>query len=127
MIKSKWLVLAAALGMMAATGGYLASIHQRMRLGEPGVKVGPRVLYNETGQMVAQQGVLLPDAVWGFTGANLPVTQAEVDGLPKDTTFGRKLYSRNRFNVMTSVVLMGSDRTSIHDPHYCLEAQDWRI
>jgi exosortase len=30
MNKSKWLVLAAALGMMAATGAYLANLHQRL-------------------------------------------------------------------------------------------------
>jgi hypothetical protein len=47
--------------------------------------------------------------------------------LPKDTTFGRKEYWKGRACVTASVVLMGSDRTSIHDPHYCLEAQAWHI
>ena len=42
MNKSKWLVLAAALGMMAATGCYLVKAHRQMRLGAPGVKVGRR-------------------------------------------------------------------------------------
>jgi hypothetical protein len=53
----------------------------------------------------------------------------ELDALPKDTTFGRKMYHRDgdNFNVMTSVVLMGSDRTSIHQPQFCLVAQAWRI
>jgi hypothetical protein len=127
MKQSKWLVLAAALGMMAATGGFLVKVHQHMRLGAPGVKVGPGLLYDEQGQVAARQCVLLPGVVLGFKGANLPVTQGELETLPKDTTYGRKLYSNGRFNVQTSVVLMGSDRTSIHQPQYCLDAQAWHI
>ena len=128
MNKRKWLVLAVALGMMAATGGYLVKAHQRIRLGAPGVKVGPGLLYDELGHLVARQCVLLPDAVLDFKGTNLPVTRGELDELPKDTTFGRKLYGdTNHFDVQASVVLMGSDRTSIHQPQYCLGAQDWRI
>jgi hypothetical protein len=125
MNKSKWLVLAAALGMMLATGGYLAKLHQR--LGAPGVKVGPAPLYDELGHLVARQSVLLPEEVLGCKGTNTPVTQLELDALPKDTVFGRKLYRMDNFAVVASVVLMGSDRTSIHDPHYCLEAADWHI
>jgi len=124
---SKWLILAAALGMMAATGSYLVKVHQHMRLGAPGVKVGPVVLYDETGRVAAQQSVLLPESVPGFKSKSLPVTQVELEALPKDTTFGRKLYSNGRITVQTSVVLMGSDRTSIHQPQYCLDAQGWYI
>jgi hypothetical protein len=125
MNKSKWLVLAAALGMMAATGGYLARLH--LLLGAPGVKVGPGPLYDELGNLVARQSVLLPEEVLGCKGTNLPVTQVELGALPRDTTFGRKLYQEDCFAVVASVVLMGNDRTSIHDPHYCLVAADWQI
>jgi hypothetical protein len=127
MNQSKWLVLTVALGMMAATGGYLFKVHQYMRLGAPGVKVGPALLYDETGRLAARQSVLLPDAIPGFRSKNLPVTQIELGSLPKDTTFGRKVYSNGQLTVQTSVVLMGSDRTSIHQPQYCLDAQGWRV
>jgi hypothetical protein len=128
MNKSKWLVLAVALGMMAATGGYLVKVHQRLRLGAPGVKVGPSPLYDDEGKLVAWQSVLLPEEVLGCKGTNLPVTQEELDSLPKDTTFGRKMYLMNdNLTVLASVVLMGSDRTSIHQPQYCLVSQDWHI
>jgi hypothetical protein len=126
MNKSKWLVLAMALGMMAATGGYLKA-HQQMHLGAPGVKVGPGPLYDELGHLAAQQSVLLPDEVLGCKGTNMPVTLGELDQLPKDTTFGRKLYQQDDFVVLANVVLMGTDRTSIHQPQYCLVAQDWQI
>jgi hypothetical protein len=128
MKRSKWVVLAVALGMMAATGVYLAKVYQRVPLGAPGVKVGPGLLFNELNHLVARQCVVLPEVVLGIKGSTLPVTQAELDALPKDTTFGRKKYlGRNDFNVVTSVVLMGTDRTSIHDPHFCLEAAAWHI
>ena len=51
---SLWLVLAAALGMMAATGFYLVNAHRHMRLGAPGVKVGPGLLYDEAGHPAAR-------------------------------------------------------------------------
>jgi hypothetical protein len=127
MKRSKWLVLAVAMGMMALTGGYLVKVRQRVHLGAPGVKVGPGPLYDELGNLVARQSVLLPDEVLGCKGTNMPVTQAELAALPKDTTFGRKMYLKNHFAVVTSVVLMGSDRTSIHQPQFCLVAQDWQI
>jgi hypothetical protein len=128
MNKRKWLVLAVGLGMMAATGGYLVKVHQRLRLGAPGVKVVQGRLFNEVNQLVAQQCVPLPEVVLGLKGYDLPVTQVELGQLPKDTTFGRKKYrGKNNFVVTTSVVLMGTDRTSIHQPQYCLEAQQWHI
>jgi hypothetical protein len=128
MKKINWLVLAAALGMMAATGSYLEIIHGHTRLGAPGVKVGPGLLFDEKKQVVARQCVLLPDVVLGIKGTPLPITHGELEGLPKDTTFGRKQYrGKNNFTVVTSVVLMGTDRTSIHDPHFCLEAAAWHI
>ena len=90
--------------------------------------MGPGLLYNEKNSLIANQCVLLPDEVMGIKGTPAPVTQMEVEGLPKDTTFGRRKYlGKNGFNVVTSVVLMGTDRTSIHDPHFCLEAASWHI
>jgi hypothetical protein len=90
--------------------------------------VGRIQLFDDVGHLAAEQGVLLPNMVLGANGANLAVTRVELDALPKDTIFGRKMYrEKDNFAVMASVVLMGSDRTSIHDPHYCLEAQNWKI
>jgi hypothetical protein len=128
MKKSSWLVLAVALGMMAATGFFLERILQTVRLGPPGVKVGAGSLFDENNRLVARQCVLLPDVVLGIKGTALPVTQMELEGLPKDTTFGRKQYlGQNDFNVVTSVVLMGTDRTSIHQPQFCLDGAGWHI
>jgi hypothetical protein len=128
MNKSKWLVLAVALAMMAGTGDYLTKFRQRMHLGPPGVRVGPVELYDEQGHLAATNGVLLPERVLEARGADLPVTRVELDSLPRDTTFGRKKYrGEDNFQVTASVVLMGSDRTSIHQPQFCLVGQNWTI
>jgi Protein of unknown function (DUF3485) len=127
MKKSKLFVLVVALGMMVGAGVYL-EIHHQIHLSAPGVKVGQGSLFDENKHLVAKQCVLLPNVVLGLKGTTLPVTQAELDALPKDTTFGRKQYLEgNNFNVVTSVVLMGTDRTSIHQPQFCLDAAGWHI
>jgi hypothetical protein len=124
----KPLVLLVALGMMAATGGSLVVIRQHEHLGVPGVLVGPEIIYDETGKVAARESVLLPDAVLGIRGENLPVTRSELEGLPADTTYGRKTYARkDGSRVVTSVVLMKNDRASIHQPEFCLVGQGWQI
>ncbi len=120
-------VLLVSLGMIAGTGLYLRKLHERMRLGEPGVKVGSGALRDETGVVFTNRCVPLPD-VAGFQSTNLPIDRTEINALPADTTYGSKYYVRsNDLSVQLNVVLMGTDRTSIHQPQYCLEAQSWRI
>lgn len=122
------MLFGAALGMMAAAAGYLGQMGHVHRLGAPGVRVGPVALYGEQGEVVARESVLLPEKVLGGTGTNLPITVPELTTLPKDTTFGRRLYRLpDGFEAMINVVLMGTDRTSIHQPQFCLVAQDWII
>jgi hypothetical protein len=123
----KWVSFAVALGMIGATAGYLAKIGRTHRLGNPGVRVGRRVIYDDNGKVAAQQSVILPDEIMGELADSQPITTVELTGLPKDTTFGRSYYHGANGNVLVSVVLMGTDRTSIHQPQYCLEGQAWHI
>ena len=123
----KWILFAAALVMMAGTGLCLSDVSRHHRLGASGVVIGPKPLYDESGKVAARQSIILPDDVLGAKARPLPLTQVECDGLPKDTTFGRALYYLGQQPVQVSVVLMGTDRTSIHDPHYCLVGQNWHI
>jgi hypothetical protein len=73
--------------------------------------------------------VTLPVSVMGIPSEQRPITLAEEDSLPKDTTFGRRYYhvEGSDFGVQINVVLMGTDHTSIHQPQYCLYAQDWNV
>jgi hypothetical protein len=70
----------------------------------------------------------LPTNVAGYEFRTIPVRNIELDGLPKDTVFGRGSYTaRDGFWAQISVVLMGTDRTSIHPPEYCLRGMGCKI
>jgi hypothetical protein len=129
MRSSKWVVFAVALGMMAATAGWLKDLRGRHLLGPPGVRVGRVPIYDEKTNLVSTQSVLLPDTVLAIPSRPLPISMTEEYSLPKDTTFGRRFYHfpGSDFGVQVSVVLMGTDHTSIHQPQYCMYAQDWNV
>jgi len=58
----------------------------------------------------------------------VPVDRIVLDWLPKDTTYGQRLYkAADGFQTQMTAVLMGSDRTSIHQPQYCLTGNGWAI
>ncbi|HUD45789.1 MAG TPA: exosortase-associated EpsI family protein [Candidatus Baltobacteraceae bacterium] len=128
MKQRKWILFVVALAMIAATGGYLADVRGTQRLGAPGVRVGPVPLYSAVGAVVAPRSVLLPDTVLGAPFTPEPITDVELAGLPRDTTFGRRRYRLDEeFAPIISVVLMGTDRTSIHQPQFCLVGAGWTI
>lgn len=126
---NKWVVFAVALGMMAATAGWLKEFRGRHLLGPPGVRVERVPIYDDKNRLVSTQSVVLPANVLGIPSRPIPITTTELGALPRDTTFGRRFYRApgDDFAVQISVVLMGTDHTSIHQPQYCLYAQDWSI
>jgi hypothetical protein len=72
--------------------------------------------------------VYLPAQVLDFTSQARPVDKIVYDWLPPDTTYGQRLYQApDGFQVLGQVVLMGMDRTSMHQPQACLPGQGWRI
>jgi hypothetical protein len=129
MSRAKWVMFAVALGMIAATAGWLLELRNRHLLGAPGVKVGAVPIYGSDGRLAFTQGVVLPTNVLGIPSKPLGITPDELVTLPKDTTFGRRLYELpgNDSFIQINVVLMGTDHTSIHQPQYCLYAQDWNV
>ena len=65
-----------------------------------------------------------------WIGRRAEVTEIEKQVLPQDTGFSRKLYvslSDPSKQVFLSIVLSGTDRTSIHRPELCLVGQGWTI
>lgn len=123
----KWIIFGIAIVMMVGTAVRLSALSHNHRLGQPGVRVGSRVLYDENHKVAAQESVLVPDEVLGCKAHEVPLTEAEIGALPGDTTFGRAAYRMGNVPVLLSVVLMGTDRTSIHQPQYCLAGQNWHI
>jgi len=71
----------------------------------------------------------LPLVVKGMHGFEVEVGEAELEILPEDTGFLRKVYrsSNGADQVTCSIVLSGTDRRSIHRPEVCLPAQGWAI
>jgi len=124
----KWVVIGLALGMIAATAGWLTELRDRVNLGAPGVNVQPAALYEPDGRLVSNRCVVLPTDVPGFQSTAGTITEKELTSLPQDTTFGRRLYTNDTgMQVQLTAVLMGSDHTSIHQPQYCLYAQAWTV
>ncbi len=103
-------------------------LRDHQRLGLPGVRVGRENIYDSRGKILSETGVILPETVAGLKSTASPITDFELSLLPKDTTFGRRVYSGpDNFLCQLSVVLMGTDRTSIHRPEQCLPGQGWQI
>lgn len=124
----KWIIFVAALALIIATGATLARLKARQRLGNPGVILVNIPNVDSRGKNVSQQSVQLPETFAGCEATRLPIADTELSSLPADTTFGKRFYRwPDNFQVDLSVVLMGTDRTSIHQPQFCLVGQGWGI
>jgi hypothetical protein len=114
--------------LVGGTAILLARAQSNFSAGKAGVKIGNAPLYGEKSNLVATVSVLLPDTLPGYTVQRLPITQLELGLLPPDTTYGRRVYvAPEGFRVQVNAVVMGSDRTSIHKPVYCISGQGWNI
>ncbi|MSU04878.1 MAG: exosortase-associated EpsI family protein [Pedosphaera sp.] len=128
MTRSELKIFGLACLVMALCALVLLRLQRAQKLGVPGVRVVQEAIRNEAGRVVANQSVYLPSNVEGYTFGKQPVTDMELNWLPKDTTYGRAHYTaKDGFETRASVVLMGADRTSIHKPQYCLVGQGWQI
>lgn len=117
-----------ALAMIGVCAVLLARSQRLFRLGNPGLKIVAEPAHDTKGAPVGTNQVYLPPEVPGYQSKETPVTQVEIDSLPKDTVFGRRQYiAANGMSMHLSVVLMGKDRTSIHKPEYCLPGQGFSI
>jgi hypothetical protein len=119
----------AVLALIGASAGSLRWLKTRVRMGEPGVRIVRVPLISEEGRLAASNSVHIPSEIPGFRSRTEPVPELELTYLPPDTTFGRRSYhsSDGLSPVSASVVLMGSDRTSIHRPEYCMTGVGWQI
>lgn len=117
-----------ALGLIALTAFGIRQLSVNQRLGQPGVRVSAVPLIGEDGRIARSNSVALPTNLPGYEYKPTSVTDLELNYLPKDTVFGRASYrAPDGFTAQVNVVLMGTDRTSIHRPEYCLTGQGWNI
>jgi hypothetical protein len=116
------------MALVAGTGALLVRLRSVQKLGQPGLKLTAQNVYDEDGNLIGTNAVFLPERVLDYESSPVPVRQAEYNWLPKDTTYGRRLFkAADGFETLLSVVLMGTDRTSIHKPEYCVTGQGWVI
>jgi hypothetical protein len=127
MNKQSKIAFVVALALMALTALGLSRLQSFQRLGTPGVKLIERVVYREDGVVVGSNSVALPDKVLNFESKEHPISKVVTDWLPKDTVYAQRSYhAPDGFWTLANVVLMGTDRTSIHDPKYCLAGQGFQ-
>ena len=113
--------LITALLLMAVAGGAIFKLQSRQTLGRPGVLAEP-----QPGS--ARWRIILPERVAGLTSREEPAAEVELTALPADTSIGKRIYrAADGAELLLQVVLMGRDRTSIHQPQYCLTGQGWLI
>ena len=115
------LLLGVALGLILAGAVSLRYFHTHQKLGTPAVKTRPL----EGGQNLE---VMLPEKVLDYKSAQIEISEVETNTLPKDTSFGKRLYeAADGFHIQASVVLMGADRTSLHKPQFCFQGRSLRL
>lgn len=117
MKNQKWIILSVALILIAGTAGALGWLRTHQKLGRPGLKT-------ESIPDSVQVRILLPERVLDFTSTNVVETKDVLDFLPPDTSFAERLYTApDDFRIQNTIILMGGDRTSIHNADYCLGGQ----
>jgi len=67
----------------------------------------------------------LPETVLNFTSTNVPESQVVLGYLPGDSSYVERHYQSadGGIPIEGTIVLMGADRTSIHNADYCLRGQ----
>lgn len=115
--------------LVALTAALLLRVRANYVLGQPGVKLVNVPIYNEETNVVSDISAFLPAQIGDYTSAKVePVMKLEQAMLPPDTVYGRRIYTASdNFQTMLSIVVMGTDRTSIHKPQYCLTGQGEQI
>jgi len=128
-------VAAVVLALTASAAAYLGTLESRQKLGKPAVRLTNEPIYYVEGGastnppvLLSSNHVYLPERVLDFRSQSAPISQATVATLPKDTMFAHRFYARsNGLMIDCQVVLTGADRSSIHNPQYCLKGSGFTM
>lgn len=119
MNRRKLILAVISVAMIAGTAALLAIVPQK--LGRPGVNA-----VEVPGS--SRLRIDLPEHVLDFASTNQGPDSESLAMLPADTSFGGRVYFKpHSIPYVSSVVLMGTDRTSIHKAEYCLQGQGLHI
>jgi hypothetical protein len=107
--------------LIGSAAGLILQARLHQKLGLPGLKT-------QTIPGSIRLQAELPEGTLDYASEELPLEDIVVKSLPGDTSFGQRNYqAADGFQVAVRVVLMGTDRTSLHKPQLCLPAQGWHI
>jgi hypothetical protein len=110
-------ILAIVLVMITGTGFGLNWLRSRQKLGKPAILSTPI-----KGSVCVK--IDLPENVLDFTSTNVPTSDVVLGYLPKDTSYAQRFYQgKDGFWANANIILMGTDRSSIHKADYCLAGQ----
>src|SRR5690349_4063073 len=120
MNRKQLILTCGALLIMAGGAFALVQMKSNQRLGQPGVL---------TRALPGSQNleVVLPERVLDYTSELVPPDKLVVSVLPADTSYGGRRYrAADGLEFHGNVVLMGTDRTSLHKPQFCLQGSGWQ-
>lgn len=106
--------------LVSAAGAFLVHLKTSQKLGAPGVKA------TQTPGS-SRMEIPLPSDILNYRSEVQKPLPEELGVLPKDTSIARTRYSNTNNFIDLAVVMMGTDRTSIHQPQFCLKGQGWQI
>jgi hypothetical protein len=120
-------ILAVSVALIAGTAVFIHHRKTHQRLGTPGIKVVAVPIHDPDGNVAGTNSVPWPENISGYKSEVEPVARIVLEWLPQDTTYGQRRYkAADGFEIGTSAILMGADRTSIHKPKYCLNGTGWQ-
>jgi hypothetical protein len=123
MKRNRVIVAVVALALIGGAASVLGHLKANQRLGAPGVKTEPI-----PGSRNVK--VVLPERVLHYESEWIEPDPLVTNTLPADTSYGQRRYfnpTDANDQLQLTVVLMGTDRTSLHKPQFCLEGAGWRI
>lgn len=121
MNKQRTLLFVFAFAVIAGTALGMHWLKANQKLGKPGVKA-----VDIAGS--SRMNVYLPEQVLDYDSVIIPTDTNVLNGLPQDTSFIQRRYRSSKDELLLmNIVLMGSDRTSIHKPQFCLTGSGWNI
>ncbi len=122
MKRKQWTMAVCALALIGGTALVLTWLAGHQKLGTPGVKTIP--IPGRDIKCVVE----LPEKVLNYESQGVEPDPIAVSVLPPDTSFGQRIYTNSSdFPIAMNVVLMGTDRTSLHKPQFCLTGAGWHI
>jgi hypothetical protein len=120
MNRQKWIILLVALAMIGGAAATLKRLKAGQRLGPPGIRTAS-ISGSE------RLSIYLPERVLNYDSKAVQTETNILNGLPHDTSFAQRYYFSPEGQFALNVVLMGTDRTSMHRPEFCLPGQGLNI